>query len=417
MENWWQKGSLKKEGKNNEHIQLSNRSLILRLLSQKRICTRAELAIVTGLTQAAITKIVAELIDTNVIREIGLIEGKLGRRSIGITLNADNYNVIAVKIARKSFSVGVFNLRGELVEQVYTVIDGLKSAENVLEQIKLAIREYLQKHQNVYALGIAVPGPYLSNEGRVAVMSEFFGWENLDIRDEFCSTFDLPIYFEHDANAGALALWHYGGYDASEHVLVHFLASEGIGAGIVENGHVQRGCNGIAGEVGHMSIDMNGIKCVCGNHGCLETFCSALSFARWVKEDLRAHPESSLNSETSITAKTIFEHMHRGDDFCIEEVRKVGVYIGYGMANIVNIYDPNRIVMTDIMTGGGETMLESIRETVKDRVLPVLYDKLQISIGMLEQDAILVGAATIAIQETLKHAEQLYKNTPSGTMA
>ena len=102
------------------------------------------------------------------------------------------------------------------------------------------------------------------------------------------------------------------------------MASEGIGAGVISDGKIIRGVDGVAGEVGHMSIQMDGPKCVCGNRGCLELYSSAISFAKFVEEDLRGHPESSLNRENVITAETVFAHMRQGDAFSREEVQKVG---------------------------------------------------------------------------------------------
>lgn len=389
-----------KKGKNSESLLENNRSVILHILARKKVCTRAELATKTGLTQASITKIIGGLIQLGIVSEIGIVEGKLGRRSIGITFNAEKFLVIAVKLTRNHFDVGVFDFRGNLIEQTRRMIDRAQGSIYVIEQMKVVIKDFSSRYPEVCAMGMALPGPYLRREGRVAIMSEFSGWEDIDIRREFSEEYAFPVYFEHDANAGALALWRHGCYGEND-TLVNFLAGDGIGAGIIYHGNILHGANGIAGEVGHMSIDFNGIQCVCHNRGCLETYCSALSFSRWVAEDLRQHPESSLTSEKTLTARTIFQHMQNGDKFSISEVQKVGVYIGYGIANVVYAYDPNVIVITDVMAGGGEILLESVRNTVKERVLPELYKKLSITMSPLAYEPILLGAATIAIEKTL----------------
>lgn len=394
-------------GKNNEYIQRENQRVILQILSEQEFCTRAELSRKTGLTQAAITKIISRLIEKGVVQETGLVEGRGGRRSIGISLNADKYKIMGVKIARKSFDVAIFNFRSELLQQVHKIINISLGARSAVESIRQEMQQMIREHSNVVAIGIAVPGPYLSKKGRVAIMSEFSGWEEINICEEFANTFDLPVFIEHDANAGALALWHYKKERHGSGTLVHFLASEGIGAGVVMDGHLLRGSSGIAGEVGHMSINMHGPKCACGNCGCLEGYSSSIAFAKRTKELLRKHPESSLRNEKRITAATIFAHMNAGDAFSQERVRDVGRYIGYGLANVTYLYDPDEIVITDIMTGGGEVMLNAIKETVQQRVLPELYENISIRLERAEVDVILAGAAALATEGILAQPEIL----------
>ncbi len=401
-------------GQNPEDMQRFNRSLVLRILSKRVTCTRSEIAESTELAPASITKIISSMIEAGIVHEGAPTTGKMGRRSISISLNRDICKLIAVKIARKSFDVAVFRFGGEMVEQYSQKIDVLQGADYAMAQIKQAAERFVKKYPDVRAMGVAVPGPYMRNLGRIAIMSEFSGWDKVDIRDEFANAFNMPVSIEHDANASALAEWQFGGPDIDEGLMVSFLASEGIGAGAIDSGQLLLGVNGVAGEVGHMSINVDGPKCVCGNCGCLELYCSALSFARWVRDDLRNHPESSLNNEQDITAEVIFEHMRRGDAFAIAEVKKVGAYVGYGMANLVYLYNPHEIVMTDIMTGGGELLLDAARETVRSRTLPILSENLTIRATTLEHDSILMGAAALAMESLLDDPAQLYQFNSNG---
>lgn len=397
-------------GRNFESMHNFNRSLILRILSKSKTCTRSQLAKNTGLTQASISKIISGMIDVGVVQESGLTTGKLGRRSISISLNRDICKVLAVKIARRSFDVAVFKLGGELVEQHHQPLNTSDGPHAAIEEILQTARRYCDKYEDIDAIGVAVPGPYLRNQGKIAIMSEFLGWDKIDIRDAFSSEFDLPVRIEHDANASALAEWSYGTKNSEGGMMVSFLASEGIGAGIINNGAILQGVDGVAGEVGHMSIDINGKRCVCGNCGCLELYCSSLSFAKWVGEELKENPESSLNAEREITAEIIFEHMRSGDRFSIDSVKKVGRYIGCGMANIVYLYNPKEIVVTDIMTGGGQVLIEAAKDAVRERTLAPLNEHLDIRLTTLPYDTILMGAAALATETLLDQPSRLYKN-------
>lgn len=394
-----------KIGKNYLDIQESNRSAVLKILSKGTVITRADIARWTGLKQATITNIINDLIASGVVIETGILKGSLGRRSIGIQMNGDKYTVLGVKIARRSYSLGVFDLHNRLLEQSKQKVDGNMDASVMLGNILSEAHTMIEKYKNCCAIGVAVSGPFLRRDGRIAVMSEFAGWESIDIREIMRDAFDVPVFIEHDANAGALGEWSHTQSFGTNDVLVHLLASEGIGTGVVLDGKIISGYRGIFGEVGHMSINAEGDKCVCGNYGCLETYCSALAFVKTVVTELPQHPESSLNSEEKITAEVIFEHMARGDEFCRSIVVRMGRYLGYGITNIVNAYDPREIVISDIMSGGGEIMLDAIKETVRDRLLPAVYKDLVIRYSSLSGDLILHGAAAVAIDNILKKTD------------
>ncbi len=402
---------MSRAGTNYESMQALNRSLVLQILSKKGTCSRTDMASWTGLTQASISKIVAEMIDAGIVVEGGRVSGMSGKRSIGISINQYLCKVLAVKIARKSFDVAAFWLNGDLIERSHRVVNISKvSPYKILEAIKNEIKNYLDKYADICAIGVAVPGPYLRKEGRIAIMSEVSGWDKLNIYEDLSEEFDLPIRMEHDANASAFAEWRYGenyGY-GEKGTLVSLLTSEGVGAGIVNNGEIFRGIDGVAGEVGHMSIDMNGPRCICGNYGCLELYTSALSFAKFVKEDLKAHPDSTLNREEQITAETVFEHMRMGDTFSTEEVKKVGRYIGQGMANIIYLYNPQEIIMTDIMTGGGDVLLDAAKEVVRERTISELHRDIRIRMTTLKYDSILMGAAALATDLLLDNPSSLF---------
>ncbi len=398
---------------NSLDIQESNRTSILRILAKEDVLTRVDLSRMTGLKQATITNIINDLLASGVVSETGTIKGNMGRRSIGIRMNTERFLVLGIKIARRSYSIGVFNLKNELLEKIFRNQEKNLTANSMLQNIVADSKALIEKYDNLCAIGVAVPGPYLRREGRIAVMTEFVGWEKIDISKRLNAAFDLPVFIEHDANAGALAEWRRSPNIGSDDVLVHLLASEGIGTGVVIDGKIISGYRGIFGEVGHMSINMMGARCVCGNCGCLEMYCSALAFVKDVLAELPKHPESTLNSVKKITAETVFKHMQRGDSFAIACVKRVGNYLGYGIANVVNIYDPKEIVISDIMSGGGEVMMYALRESARERLLPDIYKDLTIRYSSVSEDLILYGAGSVAIDHILDSTEFFYKSHPA----
>jgi predicted NBD/HSP70 family sugar kinase len=233
-------------------------------------------------------------------------------------------------------------------------------------------------------------------------MTEVTGWESVSLYEEFGDINNLPVFIEHDANSAAIAEWWFGKHNKINDVMVYLLADEGIGAGVVVDGHILSGSQGIAGEIGHISIDINGPRCGCGNYGCLEMYCSALAFARDCKELLKENSQSSLNRLYKPTADDIFDAAAAGDEFAKQMVHRVSKFLGYGIVNIINAYDPSTIVIGNVMSRGGSDMLREIETVVNDRILPSVYRNLTIKMSNFRIDPILYGAAAIATDHILK---------------
>lgn len=405
-----------KKGRNADYLMQANRSLVLQILARNNVCTRARIAEETGLKQATITNIINEMIQLGVVREVGIVEGKRGRRSIGIELAAEKMEVIAVKLGHVSYSIGLFDLKGTMLEhrEKRFCAEEEQNPCHALKKIKEKIWELLKREENkIHAIGIVVPGPFLRQSGRIALMTQFPGWDKLDLNQEFLKEFPVPVFIEHGANAGALAEWRYGKYRRNQGCLVNFLAGEGVGAGIVTDGEIFAGSRGIAGEIGHISLDINGEKCDCGNRGCMELYCSALSMVRHTMKALPDYPSSCLNKVDHIGYLDIFKGAEEGDELSLRMVKQVGFYIGCGIAAVINIYDPDVVIISDAMSKGGKLLLEEIKKTVKERILDVLYENIIIDYTDFSVNQILYGAAVVAIDRLLSNMNMLIQ-TPHG---
>ena len=243
----------------------SNRSRIVKHLYHNGISSRAQIAKALELTPAAITKITARLIEAGMIEETGDLEGSKNRRSIGLKLNTTRFRVIGIKFARSLVQIGVFGLCGNAlsIENLPTVYDN--TIDDTIATIHQRVEQLLDNDPSIVAIGMAVPGPYLRNVGRTAVVSSMQGWRRINFIDEFVTAFRVPVFIEQDARAGALA--HYL-FDPSVHAdgnLAYYLVGEGVGLGVIDNGRLINGFLGAATEIGHISIDVNGRPCDFGN--------------------------------------------------------------------------------------------------------------------------------------------------------
>ena len=388
-------------GNNTSDLVEMNRSAIVRIIQQSDVCSRADIAKMTGLTQASITKIVAVLIDMGIVNEVGFVKGSGNRRSIGLRLNAEKYLVLGVKFSRHVFSIGVFDISGKVYTQQETEFSLEEFASDVVSNMKRQIHELLEKYKNVVAIGFAVPGPYLRKEGRIAMVTRMPAWKNINFIDEFKYEFDKPVFIEQDANAGALAEWWFGNHGRPLNSLAYFLAGEGVGSGIVDHDRLLLGNLGIASEIGHISINVNGAKCECGNRGCLELYCSTTAMLKKAEEVLPELFEEAIENRWEACNK-VFNAARFGNKKAIKLVEEIAEYLGYGCVTIINAYDPEIIVIGDSISQGGELLLPTINRIVKERILPDICEKVQIKMSELKVDPTLYGAAAIATDKVLR---------------
>lgn len=364
----------------------SNRSRIVKHLYHNGISSRAQIAKALELTPAAITKITARLIEAGMIEETGDLEGSKNRRSIGLKLNTTHFRIIGIKFARSLVQIGVFDLCGNTLsfENLPTVCDNTINDPSIV------------------AIGMAVPGPYLRNVGRTAVVSNMQGWRKINFIDEFATAFRVPVFIEQDARAGALA--HYL-FDPSVHAddnLAYYLVGEGVGLGVIDNGRLINGFLGAATEIGHISIDVNGRPCDCGNVGCLERYCSTPAIHDTLIADGTVVPGAADMTHTE-AARALFAKAGDGDEAAIAIVREVARYVGYGCVTIFNGYNPEHIIIGDIVSEAGPILLDEVRATVAERAIPEINASTSISLSTLSADAAVSGAAAVAVTQFLEH--------------
>lgn len=382
-----------------------NRSRLIRLICARGICSRADLARDMGLTPAAITKITAKLIELGVLCETGDLEGRKSRRSIGLKVNAQKYKVIGVKFARSLIEAGVFDISGECYHR-----EALPTATNdhpreAIDAVKDTVHRLLDNADgHIIAVGIAVPGPYMRHEGVIGVMTRMPDWRNINFIDEFCDEFGVPTFIEHDARAAVLAerLFSPG---LSGDSLAYYLIGEGVGLGVLDHGLLIDGSQGAASEIGHISIDINGRPCECGNIGCLERYCCAGAIHT---ELIERHPgliDGVDAMPPAAACDALFALAEKGDDEAIEIVDRIARYAGYGCVNIINGFNPNTIVVGDIVSHAGARLIDGIRSVVDARVIPELSTTVDIRLSTLPTDSTLYGAAAVAAERFLRQPE------------
>ena len=385
----------------------TNRSRIMRHLYRNGVSSRAQIATALGLTPAAITKITAQLIEAHAIEETGDLDGKKNRRSIGLALDTAHFHVIGVKFARSLVQIGVFDLTGNQSRLTTLPYVSNDTIGETIATVHSTIEQLLHEDPTIVAIGMAVPGPYLRNNGHTAVVSSMQGWRAINFIDEFANSFTVPVFIEQDARAGVLANSLFDPNSNGEPNLAYYLVGEGVGLGVIDHGRIINGALGTATEIGHVSIDVNGKPCDCGNIGCLECYCSTPAIHQMLIDNGTIVNGADGMSHTE-ACRALFALAHHGDEAALAMIRTIGTYIGYGCLIIFNTFNPHTIVIGDIVSEAGQPLLDEIKRTVRQRAIPEIYESTTIRLTTMPTDATVLGAAAVAINYLLDHPSDFF---------
>lgn len=389
------------KGQNSADTQKINRSLVLRTLKRQKVTTRAEISAITGLNKATVTNIVSDLIEWEAVREIGMSTGKSGRRTILIEFIKENYAIIAAWLKREEFVTGIFDIYGECIYSQTIPIKVDFSSEKVIGLMCRQLNSMIERvsEQNLLGVIVEFPGPYLKKTGRIALFTSRQKWMGEDLYLCLKKEVKADIYTEHDAKAATMAEWYYScNSDENTHMMC-IMIDQGVGSGVMEAGKIISGSLGTAGEIGHMSIKYDGPRCECGNQGCLEMYCTTTAIQKRVQELLPQYKDSICTGEDS--AYEVIDAYRKRDNLAIKIIDEVAEYIGYGISNAINMFNPNQIIIGDVIPKAvGTPFLEEVKRVVKARVLPQIYEKTDISLSILE-NSVLRGACVHLMEEVM----------------
>ncbi len=386
-----------------------NRARISRYLFHHGVTTRAELARELGLTPAAITKIVNTLIESGLVHEIGHVDGLQNRRAIGIELNREAFHVVGVKFARSLVEIGTFDLQGHPIDPL-TRLEGISNptVAQTIAEVHRIVDEKIRNDKSIVAVGMAVPGPYDISQGKIAVVTSMNAWSSINFIDEFAEAFDVPVYVIQDARAGVIAQCLFDSDNRES--AAYYLIGEGVGLGVIEKGEAIDGWLGFATEVGHISIDVNGLQCECGNRGCLEKYCSTVAIHNRLSQDYPSLIKGVRTLTHEEACHQLFTLADSGNKLAQSLVTEIAHYVAYGCIIIINGYNPRSIVLGDIVASGGKYLLNEVVKVVKQRAIPTLLQSTTIHFSNLTTDPILCGAAAIAVEQFLARPLTLLKS-------
>lgn len=253
-------------------------------------------------------------------------------------------------------------------------------------------------------VGIGAPGP-LDREKGLVIVAPNLGWRNFPLRDLIADGVGLPATLDNDANCATLGEWWCGAAKGGRNV-VGLTIGTGIGGGLILDGRLYHGASDVAGELGHTTIDSTGRRCKCGNYGCLEAYASGPNIAERAREAIASDETSLLRDLVGgdlelITAQTVYDAANRGDEIAREVVRDTAKFLGIGVANLLNIFNPDVVVIAGGVTQAGDALFEPMRAEVRRRAFKPAVDACRIVAATLPGTAGVVGAVATFKQQQL----------------
>jgi len=252
-------------------------------------------------------------------------------------------------------------------------------------------------------VGIGSPGPLDTKRG-IVLLTPNLGWTDMPLRDRLGEALGLPAALDNDANCAVLGEAWIGAARGARHAIGITLGT-GIGGGIIIDGRLFHGASDCAGEIGHMSIDGDGRRCKCGNYGCLEAYASGPAIARRAVESIEVGAPSSLAGMAGgdlarITAQTVYEAARAGDPLAVKVVDETAHYLAVGIANLINAFNPDVLVICGGVTRAGEHLLAPLRLGVAQRAFKPAVAACRIVLGELVDTAGVYGAARTFLDQT-----------------
>ena len=310
--------------------------------------------------------------------------------------------VVGGDLGGTRFRLALADATGQVLWRNSCLTEAGQGLDAVLGRVKTMIGEALTSAPSaVGSIAIAAPGPLDPWKGIIYRPPNLPGWDEVHLKQILEDAFGIPVHVGNDANLAALAEWRFGAGRGCDH-LVYVTVSTGVGGGVIDRGQLLLGYGGGAGEVGHMTIDIDGPKCNCGNRGCLEALASGTAISRRAVERLRAGAASRLlelagGDLERVTAELVVEAARQGDPVAGEVMQKAGYALGVGLANLMHLYDPQVIVLGGGVTNAGPLLFGPMHEAIEERAMEAFRNRTRIVQAELGDDVGVYGAVALAL--------------------
>ena len=389
-----------------------NRSKILETIRTMGLVSRIDIARITGLSQALVTGLTAELIKKGLILEKQSGEYEGGRRPMLLALNPEGAFVVGVNLSISEISVVIVNFEGA-VEAFYTTpLEPVQHpvadiASSMVKAVQSCIWEANFTKKQISGVGIGIPGLVNSDSGQIRFLPNY-GWENVNLKERVQRELNHPCYVDNSTNTLALAEQWFGEGKGIDNFLVVTIEN-GVGLGAVINGRIYRGGEGIAAEFGHLTIDPDGPECRCGKKGCVEAYAGNIAIMRDARQ-AALDGRWGVEAPDAMTYEDVVEAARNGVDVLRGLFARAGEMLGVGIAHLMTLFNPSKIIITGKGVWAGELIFDDMYATLDSYISPKFGHKsTQIIVQQWAEQDWARGAGALVLRE-------LYK-TPVGQVA
>ena len=316
--------------------------------------------------------------------------------------------VIGVDLGGTKILTALSDLEGNILERARVLVGETKDKEAVVSKIKETIEQVISATEvgleEVAGIGLGCPGPLDIEEGLIHHTPNL-DLDNVNIKKEL-SDLNTPIFLENDANAAALGEQWFGAGKGAEN-MIYITVSTGIGGGIIINGDIYHGASDGAGEIGHSTLDPNSVvKCGCGNYGCWEALASGTALSRLGQDALKSGEDTMIDDlvddVNEVDGAVVAQAAEEGDEVALELMDTIAERLGTGLASLINIFNPSRIVFGGGVSNAWPLLKDKIWETIDARAMESLAEKVEIIPAELGSDVGVAGAIATALAQVKK---------------
>lgn len=374
---------------NQQVVKKNNKALVLQLIMEKEPISRADIAQVSGLNKATVSSLVNELLAEELIYESGPGESSGGRRPVILHFNKIAGYSIGIDIGVNYVFCILTDLKGTILIEKNRLVNKTPytaTMDIVKEMVQSLMDEMPSSKYGIVGIGVGVPG-IVNKEGAV-LLAPNLGWKNMNIKKELEDLFHVPVIIENEANAGAFAEQQFGTAQDFQNI-IYISAGIGIGVGIILNKELYQGKNGFSGEMGHMIIEMNGKPCNCGSKGCWEAYASEQALL----EKAGQHIDS---------LEALMDLAEAQNEKALELFEEIGSYLGYGINNIINTFNPDQVIIGNRLALAREWIEDSICTTIESHSLSHHQNEFQLDFSKLGKYSIALGVSAFVVESFIK---------------
>jgi glucokinase-like ROK family protein len=399
--------------RNHIDSKVANHLAILNLIRWEGPLSRTDLAQLTGLSIPTVSSIVDYLHAERLAQDLGQGDSRGGRRPQLFGFDPRVRYIVGLSLAKTMLTAALLDLDGNILTRREQVIEVVNRPDEGVQQIVEAVEglmagETLAKEEIAH-LGISVPGVVDPDDGTLIISSPM-QWHDVPLGQQLAGRFDWPVLVENDGIAAAWAERQIGTGQGCSDMVVFLGCETGVGSGVIINGQIYRGATGTAGEIGHMGVDENGPRCICGNYGCLHVMATQAALLAQMREAIEDGVDTIMarmvhGDVSALTLNTIVEALAQGDRVAFDLVDRLGGYLGSTVTKVVQILNPSKIIIGGNFASFGDTLLDPIRRAVKTSVLSQASNALKISMSQLGEDVVLRGVALLCSERWLSSLE------------